>query len=473
MGRALSLRLRMNLLFATLLTLALAVNIATLIMGAGARVKAEVGASTRLSTEFVAAALASLRDSPDPRPALENLIASLQNLRHVRIYLLPEGEARPPAALAEDAGAAGEAPPWFARLAHAGLPAARIPVAIGGRRHGHVVIASYPWNEISEVWRDVRNLALGGAALALVVFGLTYAVAGHALAPIGLIGDGLTRLKRGDYAVSIPLCGAPELRGIAARFNDLARALERATAENRLLVRKLISVQDDERRELARELHDEMGPYLFAIRAGALALAGQAEVLEAEALAEGAPAREGGGFDGAAFAAGCRMLIAHVNAVQRLNAGALRRLRPQALGELGASAALRALVGGWRSMGCPLEVSLSLPPGLDAVSDTLALTLYRVVQEGLTNVRRHAGATRAEVTAVFTTGPDGRPAVTLCVRDNGVGLSGGARQGLGLLGMEERVRALGGSVALANAEGGGAALTVSLPLGGSAADGAP
>jgi two-component system, NarL family, sensor histidine kinase UhpB len=447
MWRKLSLRLRINLLFATLLTAALAANVATLITGAGARVRAEVGASTRLSADFVEAALAGLRSAQeaqqDPKPALMGLIDNLQNLRHVQIYLSEDGKERPFPPPPDDS-AAGRVPSWFAALAHQKPSATRIQADIGGRNYGQIVIASYPWNEISEVWRDVRNLTLGGALLTVIVFALTYAVAGRALAPIRLISEGLTRLKEGDYAVSIAPGGAPELRDICAKLNNLAKALGGTMAENRLLTQKLISMQDDERKELARELHDEMGPYLFAIRAGALSLAGQAER---------------GAVDAAAFSDVCRALVEQVNEVQRMNASTLRRLRPQALSDLGATAALEALAGAVCRMAPALDVTLSLPPGLDAVDETAALTIYRIVQEGLTNVRRHADATQAEIVVEISHGM-----IRLSVRDNGVGLPTAPRQGLGLLGMSERVQALGGSMELTGAEGEGATLTVTLPV---------
>ncbi len=239
------------------------------------------------------------------------------------------------------------------------------------------------------------------------------------------------------------------MRDICAKLNGLAEALAQTMAENRLLTQKLITVQDDERKELARELHDEMGPYLFAIRAGALSLAAQAE----EAA-----------VDAAAFVAGCRTLVEQVNEVQRMNASTLRRLRPQALGDLGATEALKALVAAWSSVGPALDVTLSLPPGLDGVDETTALTIYRIVQEGLTNVRRHASATRADVVVTLAQGEDGRAMVRVSVTDNGVGLPEAPRQGLGLLGMGERVRALGGAIELTSAEGEGTALTVTLPV---------
>ena len=222
-------------------------------------------------------------------------------------------------------------------------------------------------------------------------------------------------------------------------------------AENRMLTQKLVSIQDDERKELVRELHDEVGPYLFAIRAGALSLEAQAK--------RGAVAP-------AAFSANCRTLVEQVNEVQRMNSSTLGRLRPQALGDLGLTAALEALIGGWSSVGPGLEVTLSLAPELDGVDETTALTIYRIVQEGLTNVRRHSGATQAEVAAGFMEDDGGQETIVVSVRDNGAGLPREPRQGLGLLGMSERVRALGGVMELNGAEGEGTTLTVTLPVAG-------
>ena len=99
-----------------------------------------------------------------------------------------------------------------------------------------------------------------------------YFTTGFAIRPLEGLQAGLTRLRGGDYDTMIEPAGPPEIRRSCVEANQLAQTLKRLSQDNRDLLRRLVSVQDGERRELARELHDEQGPLLFAIRANATAL---------------------------------------------------------------------------------------------------------------------------------------------------------------------------------------------------------
>lgn len=101
---------------------------------------------------------------------------------------------------------------------------------------------------------------------------IAYLFARSALRPLRDLGAGLTRIRRGDYATPIPVAGPPEIRQGCQEANALATTLARLSHDNRDLLHRLVSLQDNERRDLARELHDELGPLLFSIRAGTIAL---------------------------------------------------------------------------------------------------------------------------------------------------------------------------------------------------------
>ena len=120
-------------------------------------------------------------------------------------------------------------------------------------------------------------LALGAAALALAGFGVVSVVVARALAPVSTLVDALQRLERGDRGVRMVAGDAPEFVAIASGVDALAETLARFDAENRALVERIIHVQDEERRDIARDLHDEIGPFLFSIRAGLGALARKLE----------------------------------------------------------------------------------------------------------------------------------------------------------------------------------------------------
>jgi two-component system sensor histidine kinase UhpB len=212
--------------------------------------------------------------------------------------------------------------------------------------------------------------------------------------------------------------------------------LRRVLGENRYLLRRLIDVQEEERRRLARELHDELGQMLNAIK------------LDAMALPESAAARRIAGNADRVYAAAGDLV---------------RRLRPTALDELGLRAALEACVDRWQLSHPQLSVQLSMSGDLDALGEARSLALYRIVQEGLTNCVRHAQATHFYIDLTRAAEPGG--GVLLEMRDDGRGFAPDAqpRRGGGLTGMRERVALLGGEFELLSAPGRGVTIRVEIP----------
>lgn len=459
-----SIQFRLNLLFGALLALALVSMISAMIFSAGPRVRAENDSIVRLTHEFIETAATTLPETSDPAGSLAKLIDGLSDLRHVRIYL--EGS---PAAKAEAAEPPrGWARQWLASLVRSEpVQPLRLPVTANGRDLGTVVIAPQAGDEIGEVLDAIGNIASRGLLLAVAVFALTSFVIHRALAPIGMLDRALGLLRSGDYGVRLAPAGPPEIARISSSLNELAAELERTREANRWLSQKVIRVEDDERRELARELHDELGPYLFAVRAGATSL--KREI-----------ARPDG--DQERITGLCRAMLEQIDAIQRTNRRVLHKLRPVGLNELGLAASLQGIVAMWRKDHPAIEVTLALASDLDHLDDTVALTVHRVVQEGLTNAFRHAKASRVDITVTSIeqgtdeAGPharrDGtgseaaqRTGIRVSVRDDGVGLAGPVQDGFGITGMRERVWALGGTVTIANApDGGGALLEAVIPI---------
>ncbi len=143
-----------------------------------------------------------------------------------------------------------------------------------------------------------------------------------------------------------------------------------------------------------------------------------------------------------------------VNALQQFNRRVLERLRPVGLAELGLADALAALMRLWREAHPRVVIETSISPSLGARGETAELTIYRIIQEALTNVFRHARATRVDITvepvAPQQPGTVETEAILVRVRDNGAGLPADHRQGFGMIGMRERVLALGGTMTVAS-----------------------
>ncbi len=219
--------------------------------------------------------------------------------------------------------------------------------------------------------------------------------------------------------------------------------LRRALAENRRLVDRVLDVQEQERRRLARELHDELGQYLNAIK------------LDAQALLDG------GAAEGAA-----QRIAASADHVYGAAATLVRNLRPPALDELGLVAALEVCVDTWRRSHPALQVQLSTGGELEQLGEKVNLAVYRIVQEALTNCVRHARAGCACIDLTRAPAPD--DGLLLEIRDDGAGLPAEARRsvGGGFVGMRERASLLGGSFELLSAPGQGVTIRVELPLAG-------
>jgi|JI10StandDraft_1071094.scaffolds.fasta_scaffold14760_8 signal transduction histidine kinase len=222
----------------------------------------------------------------------------------------------------------------------------------------------------------------------------------------------------------------------------LAQHSEAQVAEllalNRELSQRLMSSQEQERLELARDLHDDIGQFCNAIR------------VEAECIV----------VDGAgSHQVGARRIADMADDLYGRVHALLRRLRPADLDELGIVAALQSLCEAWEITGataCVLH-----PVGqFDGIGNDIETAVYRVAQEALSNVMRHAKAQTVRI--ALQRGPDG--AVLLEVRDDGIGFdTTQARRGLGLLGADERARALGGRCLVTSRPGSGTLVQLHLP----------
>ena len=333
-----------------------------------------------------------------------------------------------------------DAPPsWFSALGR-WLLAARIeilrPVAYHGKSYGMLVVTTETAAVLAAIWRDVSAL-LGLTALVVgAICVLLYIAISRALRPTKDILAGLDRLARGDLSSRLPRFGLVELQRISEVFNTLAAGLDRTTRERAALAARLVDGQEQERRHLARELHDELAQSLSAMSAVAASIKATAEsecpalVPEAENLSQNSMA------------------------MMRFLRTTLHSLRPPEIDDFGLAASLSALARNQeRRSGGDLKISLVVDGDLQGLPPTAAAHVYRIVQEGLTNIGKHAKAGQARVALSLAREAEdaaaGRPQwLALTIEDDGCGgvdrSKATAGEGLGLIGMRERVMALGG-----------------------------
>jgi two-component system sensor histidine kinase UhpB len=267
------------------------------------------------------------------------------------------------------------------------------------------------------------------------------------LDPLTVLAAGLSDLEHQTYDVRLPKPQARELATIADHFNALALALGAVRAENLRLNRRLITAQDDERRRTALELHDEVGPCLFGLKANASSIASAAGDLPLQARQS--------------VSDRLRDILAIIDHLQVINRSMLERLRPMALGHVPLEEMLGQLVR--ERAGQHPEISFSFTAGTlrRGYGDSIDLTVYRCIQESLTNAIRHAQPKRVSVDLHTI---DAAAALTLTVRDDGRGMTAGTPAGFGIRGMRERVEGLGGHYRVDSDIGGGTCVHIVVPL---------
>lgn len=285
----------------------------------------------------------------------------------------------------------------------------------------------------SALWRDLL-LAAGLAVAAALFFAQL-----ELLERLFEVSRRFEWLQLDEWPMAVLAFAATMVFLYARRHRELHSAL----ADNRRLMERLLEVQEAERHRLARELHDELGQYLNAIKLDARALITATDEETAAVVA--------------------RRIATSADHVYGTAGNLVRSLRPPALDELGLVAALEACVDAWRQSHPALHVELSAGGALDGLGEKLNLAIYRIVQEALNNCVRHARASTLSVD--LTREPDNEGALLLEIRDNGVGLDSAAagRQGSGLAGMRERALSLGGSFELLSEPGQGVTIRVEVP----------
>jgi two-component system, NarL family, sensor histidine kinase UhpB len=439
MWKRLSLRTRLFLPLGAMFVAALLIGGVSLHFFATTQLIEENAPPTRSARVIAEALNSALRTSADPQQTLDAFGQSLGASEAIQfrrvgtdLSLHPTVDVRTPF---------GRVPRWFIHLLALPEIGASFPVMIGANHVADIVFAPDLSADLYEKWVGFLAIAVSGAGLIVLTGVIAYFTVGAALRPLQDLGAGLTRMRKGNYDDLIPVSGPPEIRKSGEEANELARTLGQLSHDNRNLLRKIVSLQDDERRDLARELHDELGPLLFGIRANAVA------------LLEAIP-RENGDLDCSALG-----VLQSAEALQQANRRILDRLRPLYIQELGLARSVETLLQNARSQAPEMSLTSSIDRRLADVDGILSQTVYRVIQEGVTNVLRHAKARSMNVEAAI----EGDHLV-IEISDDGAGFPQGNVFGRGLTGMHERVRALSGTFQFLR-EGGRTYIRCRLPVG--------
>ncbi len=444
-GRRLpSLRGRVSFVLTALLALLLLVAALGWVRETRHAIHEEVQAASRVAEQWLNVLIPeTLRDGADGPDRLMKHLTAVGRLRANQLEVVGADGALLYVSPPPTYKAGRDAPEWFARqvtppLMHRIFDAGEWQIRL-------VPDAS---RAALDAWDDLVA-AMGWATLLLVLVWLaTRAALNRALAPITQINRALEQGADGRFDTRLPAYRVRELDLLSRSYNRLAESLDRTRAQNARLeedqafARALHARLEEERRLIARELHDELGQGITAVRAIAGAIMQRTE--------------EQPRLHGSAQA-----ILAMTGQMQDGVRTILQRLRPVRAGAgVPLDDAVRDYCVLWSSHHPDVEIDCRAQPLAGPVPDRTAETVMRLLQESLTNVARHAGASRVEID-LSSEGEN----IELRVSDNGCGLAADTPRGdrFGVVGMRERVDELHGELTLEASASGGLSVCARLP----------
>jgi two-component system sensor histidine kinase UhpB len=421
-----SLRLRLNLLITALLLLFMSAVGFVVFSGTKASIQEGVEAATRVTTQLLDTVIVSSVQNPEWGYTHEVMHRFLQHLGHVRgneirLYSISGMQLfkSPPSKYRSNQNP----PQWFYNILN--------PHEKSVTRYinfGKLVVQPNPAGAIRDAWGKFKNLLWVGLGFFFLLNLAVYWMLGHWLQPLQPMLKAINKMEHGDLTTRLPNFDLPEFDRIGHSLNRMAESLtaERELEENRQLTALIQSHIEDERRSLARELHDELGQYVTAIKTFAVTIANKTENKSPD------------------IAASAQTIVAAANHIYDGMHNIIRQLRPGSLDNLGLSETLKDAVNNLQKQQPDIHINLELSGKLEALGESLNINIYRVVQEAMNNAIKHAEAKNIEISlSANETG-----ALHLMIKDDGKGMNihdVDQSNHFGLLGMRERVQSFGGS----------------------------
>jgi len=348
---------------------------------------------------------------------------------------------QPSSSLCSQVEAVGEAPPeWFiwvyTQVLGQHVPVER-PLSVRDRHAGSITVMAQPEAALRLAWQHLSALLGIALAMACGIAVLAALMISYSLLPARAIIDGLGHLQRGNLTWRLPRFRTEEFNHIAGAVNQLAENLAETRATRQALMVRLFQVQEDERRAIARDLHDEFGQCLTATAALATIIERRAKTLSPEIAMEAAR-------------------IAQVQKRMMLSLrSTLKRLRSQNIEEIGLEASLRQLISE-HTDGARVGPAfrLEFAGRLGDLPTHVATDVYRIAQECITNAIKHGKPSAVHLRLERLQAKD--DLIELTVEDDGAGDAASIEHdvGYGILGIRERLEPYGGSLTLSQAQAG-------------------
>ena len=407
----------------------------------------EVESSTQLALKLIQAASAFLLPNSDEQKQVKFLrkLTELDTIRHIHIEIRSPTDVLIPA---EDniLFLKSDAPRWFINLVKPPATEIRRWLYTPVTTPIDILIKPDPLDEIHESWIETRNILIFLSIFIILVNILIYIAIGLYLSPIEKILDGLSNIKKGNYKLKLPHFRLPELEKISQQFNHMTQVLLETKARNQLLTKRSLEIQEEERRNLSQELHDELGQTITAIKAIAVSISNKT-TLEKRYINSSV-----------------KTIVEYSDHVYQVAKNMMHRLRPSVLDEFGLVKALQNMIDEWNdnqdNIFCDFTF-LDVPTDL---SESLKINIYRIIQESLTNILKHSNASQVTV-AIKKDRLDNTERINLKIEDNGIGIDQDKIiPGFGLLGMKERVEMNGGIFEFESSTGNGVKINIFVPI---------
>lgn len=418
-------------------------------------VEKEVASSVHLALQLITLGIAV-------EPVFETAedfsrLSALRQTRHLSIQLQkPNGQQIHITAENQPSKPEEMPPAWFIRWVKGDYPQVEHQLKTRDGQVLNLIIQPQPLDEITEVWQESVAFFASISLLTLLTFLAVNLVFNKSLKSIGVIVEALRVIETGQYRHKLPPFSAQEFDSIAKAINHMTVELDKAQRENTALTQHSLAIQEEERQRLSQELHDEFGQSLTAIKVMAVTAAKQQADSGKIVDAPQAGGKCGSGSITASIIEICDHLMTVVRSM-------MQQLHPLVLTELGLKAMLEEMVNHWSERNPDLDLTIACSDEVDDLDKTITIQVFRVIQECLTNVVRHAKAHHVSIELDMAGQP--QPCLRLKVKDDGQGcdLKTQAR-GFGLLGIKERIKSLDGELSVQSQPGAGMTITARIPL---------
>jgi two-component system sensor histidine kinase UhpB len=314
-------------------------------------------------------------------------------------------------------------PQWFINLVATDYPEVKHQIITFDDQPIKLIIKADPLDEISEVWHESIGFLASIFLLTLLTFLAVNLVFNKALISIARIVDSLKIIETGQYRKKLPEFAIKEYDSIAKAINHMTSVLDKSQHENKALTQHTLEIQEEERQKLAQELHDELGQSLTAIKV--MAVTATREKADTQKITH-------------SIIGICDHLMTVVRSM-------MHQLHPLMLTELGLKATLEDMLDHWSERNPELILSLECTDAVEELEQKISIQVFRVIQECLTNVIRHAHAKRVRIELNVIN--EVQKKLQLKVTDDGQGCDiNVVSSGFGLLGMQERIKTLEGEL---------------------------